>query len=185
MKSRLLVSLALIFASGPAAADSLDINIHDDALRIVYGMGLQSVSRGAELELGHMFNQDNDSVSHIGFVVSGENWSDSGVFDIGLGGRAVLVNTDPVDASALALGGRVRFSPVQRLGIGGFVFHAPDIVVSDDADGYTEYGVRLDYQLLPQGFVYVGYRNVELELDNDGPEIELDDNGHVGMRLLF
>lgn len=184
MKSRLLVSLALILASGTAAADSLDINIHNDALRVVYGMGLDSVSRGAELELGHMFNQDDQSVSHVGFVISGENWSDAGVFDIGLGGRAVLVNTDPVDATALALGGRVRFSPVQRLGIGAFVFHAPDIV-ANDADSYTEYGFRLDYQLLPQGFVYVGYRNMELELEDSGPKIELDDEGHVGMRLLF
>jgi hypothetical protein len=184
MKSRLLVSLALVLASGTAAADSLDINIHNDAMRIIYGMGLDSVSRGAELELGHMFNQDDQSVSHIGFIISGENWSDAGTFDIGLGGRAVLVNTDPVDATALALGGRVRFSPLQRLGIGAFVFHAPDIVASD-ADSYTEYGVRLDYQVLPQGFVYVGYRKMELELEDGGPKVELDDNGHVGMRLLF
>lgn len=184
MKSRLLMSLALAFASGTAAADSLDVNIHNDALRIVYGMGLESVSRGAELEFGHMFNQDDQSVSHLGFIVSGENWSNAGVFDIGLGARGVYVDVDHLDATALALGGRVRFSPIQRLGVGAFAFHAPEIV-SNDADGYTEWGVRLDYQVLPQAFVYVGYREIELELEDGGPEVELDDEGHLGMRLMF
>lgn len=184
MKSRLLVSFALAFATGTAAADSLDINIHNDALRVIYGMGVESVSRGAELEFGHMFNQDDQSVSHIGFIVSGENWSDAGVFDIGLGARAAYIDVDFLDAGALALGGRLRFSPIQRLGIGAFAFHAPDIV-TNDADGYTEWGVRLDYQVLPQAFIYAGYREMELELEDNGPEVEIDDEGHLGMRLMF
>jgi len=185
MKSRLLVLLALFLASGGAAADSLDVNIHDDALRIVYGKGLASVSRGAELELGHMYNQKDDYVSHVGFVVSGENWSNAGVFDIGLGARAVYVGIEPLDASAVALGGRVRFSPVHRVGVGGSVFHAPDIVAYGDAESYTEYSVRLDYQLLPQGFVYLGYRKMELGITGTDTTAEIDDNGHLGMRLLF
>lgn len=185
MKSRLLVSLAFLLTSGAALADSLDVNIHDDALRIVYGASVNSVSRGAEVELGHMYNNEDDYVSHIGFIVSGENWSNAGVFDIGLGGRALRISADPLDVTALALGGRVRFSPIHRVGVGAFVFHAPDIVAFDDAEAYTEYGVRFDYQLLPQGFVYLGYRNIELKMENWDSAVQIDDNGHVGMRLLF
>lgn len=180
------VVLGLTLAA-QAAADSLDINLHSDALRATYGHTL-GASRGLDLDLGYLYVEDqhdnNAHVVHAGLMVAGKNWSQAGNFDISLGGRAVFVDTDPKDGMAVALGGRVRFSPLQRVGIGGEVFYAPKITSFSDVDGYKEWSVSLDYQLLTQGFVYVGYRKVEVDFDNIG-DVEIDDNAHIGMKLLF
>ena len=85
---------------------------------------------------------------------------------------------------AAAVGGRVRFSPINRFGIGGDVFYAPKITSFLDSEEYTEWNVRADYQLLAQGFIYIGYRRVETKIKDKGT-YQIDDNVHLGMKLLF
>lgn len=174
---------ALLLVSSGVTADSFDINLHEEAARLTYA-AIPPTKRGLEVELGHMFNEDDQFVSHVGALVSGENWSKRGVFDIGLGGRLVYVYTDLFDEAALAIGLRVRFFPVQRLGFGGSVFYAPQIVTFMDGENYQEASVSMEYQLLPQAFVYVGYRNIEVDFDK-AQDVELDDKFHIGMKLLF
>jgi hypothetical protein len=176
-------SVLLAAISSGAAADSLDINLHDEALRATYAV-IPPARRGVEVEIGHYFNEDDQFITHLGMHVSGENWSQRGVFDIGLGGRLVYVNTDPFDEAALAVGMRLRFSPVQRLGVGGSIYYAPQIVTFMDGENYQEATLSVDYQVLPQAFVYVGYRNIEVDFDK-AKDVELDDKVHIGMRLLF
>ncbi len=178
---RTAAAVLLALASGSALADSLDLNLHDEALRATFA---HTVSPGMEWEVGHYFNEDDLTVTHLGMHVSGENWSKAGTFDIGLGGRALLARTDDEDAAAIALGLRVRFSPVHRLGIGGDVYHAPDIIAFGEATAYTEASVRVDYQILPQAFLYGGYRNMEMDFE-DVKDVEIDDSFHVGMKLLW
>jgi hypothetical protein len=137
-----------------------------------------------ELDVGHYFNESDASVTHAGLHVSGENWSQRGVFDIGLGGRFVYAHTKPFDETALAFGVRVRFSPVQRLGLGGSIYYAPPVTTFMDGDNYQESSVSVDYQVLPQGFVYVGYRTIQADFDK-AQDVKLDDRGHIGMKLLF
>lgn len=170
-----------------AVADSLDINLHSDALRATYGHALGNPSRGLDLDVGYLYVENphhNDHLLHAGLLVSGKNWSKAGDFDIGLGGRLIVADTKPGDGAAVAFGGRVRFSPLQRIGIGGEVFYAPKITSFSDSEGYKEWTVTADYQLLTQGYVYVGYRRVELDI-KDKDTVLIDDNLNVGMKLLF
>ena len=178
---RTAAAVLLALASGGALADSLELNLHDEALRATFA----HVARpGMEWDVGHYYNEDDVTVTHLGLHVSGENWSKAGTFDVGLGGRLLLVRSDEEDASALALGARVRFSPVHRVGIGGELYFAPDITTFDEATRYTEATVRADYQLLPQALLYVGYRVIEMDFD-DVDDVEIDDSFQVGMKLLW
>jgi len=176
-------ALLLSALSTAAAADSLDINLHDEAMRISFAVS-PPARRGLEMELGHYFNEGDQSITHLGLQVSGENWSKSGVFDIGMGGRIVYVKADPLDEAALAIGARVRFSPVQRVGFGGSIYYAPKIVTFLDGEDYQEFSLSVDYQVLPQAFVYVGYRNIEVDFE-DVADVEFDDEVHLGMRIAF
>lgn len=166
----------------PVWADSLDLNLHDKAMRVIYSKGL--ANRGLEGEVGVLFDEDDNYLANVGVKVAGENWSDSGTFDITMGVRAVYADMTNIDAAAVGIGGGVRFSPIHRLGIGGHIYYAPSILSFSDAESYSETGLRVDYQLLAQGFVYIGYRKVEIELENS-VEVDLDDEGHVGMKILF
>ena len=187
MKFQQSVVMLCALGSSAAFADSIDVNLHDDAIRGTYEMQLPS-TKGLSADIGLLYaedrNNDSEMMLHGGVLVSGENWSQSGTFDIAIGGRLVYATPGPLDMAALAFGGRVRFSPVPRLGIGGHVYFAPDITAFMDSEGYQEVGLRLDYQLLPQAFVYLGHRTIEV--DFGGPvEAELDDEAHIGFKMLF
>ncbi len=186
MVLRVLGVVLGVMAAGQVMADSLDLNLHNDALRATYSRGV-GASRGLDLDMGYLYAKNpaqTDHLLHVGLQVAGQNWSKQGNFDIGLGGRAVFVDTKPGNGANIAFGGRVRFSPVQRIGIGGSLFYAPKITSFMDSEGYLEWNLAVDYQLLTQAFVYVGYRKVETDIKNHGT-YKVDDNVHVGMRLQF
>lgn len=170
-------------ASGAVRADSFDVNLNENAIRGTYSVDLAD-TQGTSADAGIFYNDDHDLVGHIGLMVSGKNWSPSGNFDIKLGGRFVAAHADPGTAYGIALGGRVRFSPVARVGIGGHLFYAPKIITWGDGERYNEYGIRLDYQLLPKAFAYIGFRKIRTAFD-DGRTINSDDNGHIGMQFFF
>ncbi len=169
-----------------AAADSLDLNLHGDALRATYSRGI-GASRGLDLDAGYLYAKNpaqTDHLLHVGLQVAGQNWSKQGNFDIGLGGRAVFTDTKPGNGANIAFGGRVRFSPINRVGFGGSLFYAPKITSFLDSEEYLEWNLAVDYQLLTQAYVYVGYRRVETDIKNAGT-YQIDDNLHLGMKMMF
>lgn len=185
MISRSYAVLIGVALAAPVAADSLDINLHDDALRITYATG--AFQQGLDLDMGYLYAKNRGQtghVAHVGLQVAGQNWSDQGEFDVGLGGRLVYTDTRSGDGANLALGGTVRFSPINLVGFNAALFYAPNITSFMDSERYKEWSVSVDYQLLARGFVYLGYRNVESRIENRGTH-EIDDNVHVGMKLLF
>lgn len=176
----------LFTAIGPLAAhaDSLDINVHDEAMRMSYGLAFDR-QQSTIMEAGALFREATDTAYHLGLLTTGGNWSRSGTFDIGVGARLFAIFPDEIgDFTALGLGGRVRYSPVRRVGIGAHIYHAPRIMTFMDGERYNEWGIRLDYQLLPQAYIYLGYRNIELDFEFV-EDVEIEDAGHFGMKILF
>jgi hypothetical protein len=184
---RWATAAVLAVASGGAAADSLDLSLNDKALRGIYAFS-PAGKRGLEVEAGHYYTEhtaENTTVTHAGLQVSGENWSQQGVFDIGLGARAIYARSGSWDETSLAFGGHVRFSPIQRLGITGILFYGPEVTTSGDGNNYLETEAKVDYQLLPQAFVYAGYRVIQVDVDGADDDAKLDDRVHIGMKLMF
>ncbi len=187
MLLRAITLLGLSALGLNAYAASVDFNLHNDALRLTYAAGAGS-QKGLEVDAGMLYSEVGDEVYHLGANVSGENWSEAGTFDISLGGRAFFVPGTNYDALAIGVGGQLRFSPVHRLGIGGHLYYAPGILSFLDSDGFSEVAVRLDYQVLPQAFVYVGHRTMKMDTNVNGFKVtgaELDKEMHIGMKLLF
>ena len=187
MKLQKTTALLCALAATPVMADSIDVNLHDNAIRGTYTMQLTG-TKGLSGEMGLLYAEDkannSEMLLHAGVLVSGENWSKSGTFDISMGARMVYASPADVDMMAVAFGGRLRFSPIPRLGIGGHFYYAPDITSFMDSEEYQEIGLRLDYQVLPQAFVYLGHRNVQI--DFGGPvDWEMDDEAHVGFKMMF
>ena len=185
-----LLALGIAVSASSTLADSLDVNMHSKALRATYTLDLAERGRpGLSAEFGLLYSNDDkrldDTLVHAGMHVSGENWSESGTFDIRLGGRLIHTSPGNVDLVALAPGAQVRFSPIHRVGFGGHLYYAPGITSFRDANRYREYGVRADYQLLPQAFVYVGFRYIDVDIDGRRSGVKLEDNYHVGMKVLF
>ncbi len=186
MVLRMLGVVLGLAVAAQAAADTLDLNLHDDALRATYSRAV-GASRGLEMDIGYLYVEERSedaNMFHAGLQVTGQNWSKQGNFDIGVGGRVVFVDAGPFEGSNIAVGGRVRFSPMPRVGLGGSLYYAPNITSFMDSEEYVEWNLAVDYQLLTQAFVYLGYRKVEIDVENGGTA-ELDDHLHLGLRMTF
>ena len=192
MKLHKTAVLLCAFTATPVLADSIDINLHNNAVRGTYTTQFQN-TKGLSGEVGVLYtdqnksntnNQVSETLVHAGILVSGENWSKSGTFDMSIGARAVVARLDVVDLAAIAFGGRLRFSPVPRLGIGGHAYFAPEITSFADSLSYQEVGLRVDYQILPQAFVYVGHRQVKADFDRS-IKWTMDDEAHIGFKMAF
>lgn len=68
-------------------------------------------------------------------------------------------------------------------------FYAPDITAFSSLDSLVEAEFRMDYQLIPQAFIYTGYRYIGLDFSSDtgvdGDDFEFDSEVNVGFRFLF
>ncbi|MBF0219590.1 MAG: hypothetical protein HQL49_08700 [Gammaproteobacteria bacterium] len=185
MKEKITLLMALLLLPLYGRAELVDIDVHNEALRLNYQSNTLSTMQGLSGEVGLLYHENDKNIFHLGFAVQGENWSNQGVFHIGMGGRLYISNPDNYSLYALGLGGWVRFSPMKRLGIGAQIYHAPDIIASGDADNFTEAAVRIDYQMIPQAFIYIGHRYIESDIKDRRFTLELEDQTHLGFRLLF
>lgn len=188
--STVLLLLGSSLVASNSIADSLDFNVHNDAMRAIYTMDLSKRGHaGLSAEFGLLYSEDkrrlDDILLHAGMHVSGENWSESGTFNIRLGGRLIHSSPADLDLIALAPGVQLRFSPAHRVGLGGHLYFAPKILSFGDAERYREYAVRADYQVLPQAFVYVGYRYIDVNIEDGPSSVELDKSVHMGLKMLF
>lgn len=182
----LVVVPPLLFAHA-ALADSLDLNLNNEAVQFTYGHSY----RTAELTAGALW-KDKDDVSgtrwaaHLGLLASGERETPGSRWQAGLGGRLYFAEAGSSDAFALAVGGQVRWSPGDSpIGIGAYGFFAPDIVSGLDAKRFWEAGARVDFEVVRNtASVYLGYRKMEIRLEND-TDATIDEGAHIGVRILF
>ncbi len=183
-----LVALSMAFGAGvpTAQADGLDLNLNDDAARLTYRRPLES--RPVEIDGSWLHHQDNGDVASIGLHLSGNSGTAQNPVNAGIGGRLYFVDADRVgaDGGALAVGGFVRWKLPQanRVGIGGHLYFAPDVIAFGDAEQYFEAAVYASYEILREAEVYVGLRNVKADFD-DAPEVTFDTGLHLGLRLRF
>ena len=183
---RVIVMVAIAMAAMETRADMFTTSISDDAFHMDYSASLSNKYKGLESNVGLLYveeDEDANSLFQFGMHVVGDNWSKSGVFHIKIGGRLNYATLESYDALAFTLGGSVRFSPADRVGVVTSAYFAPDITSFLDAEGYQEVGVSVDYQLLTQAFVYAGIRDIELKIED--ADVQYDDGIYFGMRLLF
>ena len=88
--------------------------------------------------------------------------------------------------TGLALGGMVeaRLPAFNRIGAIGYAYGAPKASTFGDFEGWLEYAVGVDYQVLKGASVYLGFRQVKVDVENFG-NFTVDSGWHFGLRLNF
>ncbi|MFZ5523606.1 MAG: YfaZ family outer membrane protein [Pseudomonadota bacterium] len=186
MLLRRILALCLFAFSSTALADSVDLNLRDTSVQVQYNasMGKDTLGR-SELHAGFLYTSNNNSLFDFGLLVQDELAGAPGV-TVGVGLKGLIAKTKINNARALALGAMVRFAPFTdtRFGISGQVYLSPNIVTFGDADRYTETGLKLDYEVIPQAVAYIGYRKIKLGLTVPPDEI-LDEGVNIGVKISF
>jgi hypothetical protein len=99
-----------------------------------------------------------------------------------LGARAFLLDVEGNDGYGVALGAGGSLGLINKVSISGEVYYAPDIITGGDFDHTRDMSLRLNYQLIENGAVFIGYRNFEAEERSD---VDVYDDPYLGIRFSF
>jgi len=189
MLLRSFVSISLLAFSSATFADAVDFNLRDSSAQFQYKAAMGGSNLGkAEFDMGVIYNQNSNLLGEAGILVKDDVGGNAPGVSVGVGLKALTarIATVNTNASALAMGGFVRFSPPaeRRLGFVGQLYFSPNIITFGGANRYIETGVRVEYEVIPQALVYLGYRDVSFSLNNRG-DTTFDSGMNIGVRMSF
>ena len=185
---RRIVSILLlgVLCISTSVASELEIDVNDDAARLGFSWPWQT--RDLRFDASLLHHQDEGDVLSFGVHVFDIASGGDNPVKAGLGARLLFMSGDRInaDGAALGLGGFVRYSfPTNnRLGIGGDLYFAPDVLSFGDAEQYFQISGHVSYNVVRDGDVYLGVRTVKGEFDA-APDITFDNGLHIGFRLSF
>jgi len=180
---------ALGFCSITAAhADGVDISLGNETADFVYLTDSASLGYGgADVGFGALYNDRDDILLSGKFLVSGSPGPEVPL-QYGVGAKAYVGELDiDDDGYALGLGGQARYllplrQPNMSVAVEGY--YAPAITSFSDATSVFEFEPRFEVEVLPAARAYVGYRYLEMELD-DAADRDISDEIVFGVRLQF
>jgi hypothetical protein len=186
MLKRCLPAIVLLALSPAAAANSLDLNINNDALRIT---GSFDLSNNLVADGSWFHHQDNGNVLGAGLHVTGAATGGRDPVRAGLGGRLLWVDSSVAgkdDGVVLPIGGFVQYTlpEYNRFFLGGSLYYAPDVLSFSDTKKYLEYNAWGGYSVLRQGQIYLGLRKISADFKRS-PSVTFDTGLHFGLRLQF
>jgi len=184
--------ISAMFISTSLFASSVGININSDTVEF---NGEYNIKNGGE------YAQDTDYIIHGSFLRSKDKanteklytlgakvinpyLSESGL-SFGLGMKlAYADNLEGKDFTAfpLELFGSYHFNEKFLLDLN--LAYAPEVLAIQDALSYKESTLKVSYQLLENGYIYIGARAVKTEYENIGT-IKYDDNLFFGYKVKF
>lgn len=182
----------LFFSAAGAASQDLDLNLSSDAIRGEFAFDVGGLpNNNAKVAIGGLFSEDLEpedlTAIHAGLLVTGDTGARDALVEAGLGVRIVALDVaDSLNGAAIALGGEVdaRLPAFNRIGVSGYVYYAPDVSSFSDINQYIEYAFDANYEIIRNAFVYLGYRQVRLDIDEAG-DFTADTGLHAGFRLRF
>jgi len=186
MLFRYLIIVLTLTLSANAFAQEVDVTLSNNSALFRYIQHVNSDYGQTESDLGFLYTETNDFLVMLGIQAKGEAGSGSPGLTAAVGVKGFTANTDAYDLAALALGGELHFSPrsLPRLGYRGQVYYAPDIVAFIDATNFTYITASVEYEVLPQATVYIGYRNAKSDIRKQS-SATIDNDTHIGLRIVF
>lgn len=205
---RRLLLLSALFCTGLTAnAAGLDIRLSDESAQLEYlfSSDAQIGIGGADIGAAFFFNEDDDIMATFGIIVSGSSVGRNRSLQFAVGARAYAASLelDPGSAPAgdiailratgedtvgsAAIGGRVSyiFPSSMPMALTGELFYAPNITSFGDNKDLMDVQVRFEIEIAPSTRAYLGYRNLEVTMEDSDVDYEIDDGLHVGVRFSF
>ena len=187
---RITLALVSTLLSGAIYAQSLDMNLSNDTVEGAFEAPVTGTGFGKSYyDISVIFSErdeDNNWIAGGGFTVTGDAGSDVPGLELGVGVKVYAMEVAKFDVTAIPLGGHFRYAPpgMNRLFLRGALFWAPEIVTLYDGDEFVHSSVKLGYEILPTADVYVGYRDISIDIKNRDDE-KVAANWMVGVTLTF
>ena len=183
-----VVASTLLFAS-----NSAQININNDTVEV-----------GGEIYLNDHYNVNNSSnyyfianflntegydgkstqsLTTAGFKVLNPYTDDNGV-SLGIGIKSVYSNDYDNIFFSTPLAVFAKNELDERIYFDAEFSYAPRVLSFSDAEAYKDLKFKANYKVLEDGYVFVGFRNIETEYES-GLTIKYDESVFVGYEVKF
>lgn len=188
MKKLCLICALFLSSLNSVYAAGLDISLGDESAEFDYLIDSGSLGYGgADIGFGFFYNENDDVLFNAGLMVVGNLGARKDIA-LGVGAKAYYAKLEHYneDPAAVAIGGQFRYIIPSRTPVGFILelYMAPGITAFGETEKFQEFNARVELEILPSTRGYIGYREIEVEMEGT-QEIELDDSFHVGVRLQF
>ena len=200
MLKKMIAGLSLLTMVSVSQAAGIDASLSNETASFNYVFDSSRILQGgADISLGAFYNdkkhrgEDADAIlGQAKFTVTGNMKGTQKRVSLSAGAKVLVGDIDisGVDGNvaALAVGLKAAYLiPNKSTPMAAYVqaFIAPGITSFADAEDYREFGIGFEAEIAPSAKGYIGYRLMEVELDDVSGDIELDDNIHLGLVLTF
>lgn len=187
-----VAALLLCLFGAEAGAREVDLSLSNDTALLRYATPISYSGYGqTKADIGLMYTEPNDVMFVGGVEMMGEAGSHAPGLHLGVGIKGYAVALDSgADVGSIALGGKIWYVPpaFNRLGLVGQLYFGPDVTTFGDAEKLLDVHMRVEYEVLPEAAIYVGFRNVRVDVDNTAGgtvNVDLDKGWHLGLRMSF
>lgn len=191
MKLRVLAMCSMLFAVLPARAEILDLSLGENSVRAALSGALANVIPNikGQYDTGVLVKPKTDEdylQVHAGALITGDAGARYLDVAAGLGARLLYIGADDDSGGGLALGGQVegRLPEFNRLGFTGHAWYAPSASTFGEMDEYLELAAAVDYQVVREASVYLGYRNINIDT-RERTDITVESGLRIGLRMNF
>lgn len=174
-----LITTATIITTSAttATASEFQLGLSDHTAEMTYSSAINEQAIG---EASWLYDEDNGSLVGLGFYGVGHRDAISGK----LGGKLFYTDADGPTGQGLAIGGTIAFQATETLSIAFDIHYAPSVLSFKDVEHLEQWGGRVVYQLMDTANLFIGYRNVEVDIKKVG-NVELARGGYAGMSISF
>ncbi len=195
------IGLISLSAASAFAMHTFEININDKDLGL-----------SVKFDMGQFGNNVEPGTTFVGakFLNGSEEHSD--INDISSFYEINFLKTKDIPNSGLALGlgvkanynkvGSNKFvsvplglegiykipkSNVVPITINASVYYAPEVLSLEDANEFIEYGVNVRFEVIENGLIVLGYRNINTnyKVNNVKTDLQYNDSGYIGFKFAF
>jgi hypothetical protein len=188
MKSVVLGLAFLSLFASPVWAGSFSLDFNDFSTQLGFNQNLNTETYGdSVIKLRYLYN--DDSRTNLGGVAVGVIGTPGNVdglklgIDVALNGGATEANQEIL---ALGLGFLAEYTPpaLRGFGLDGHLIYSPRIFTFLDSENYIEWGVGVNYQVLPTARVTLAFQTIQIDLNNRNG-FELDETVRFGISFDF
>ena len=174
-----LVAAVAIAGSPVALANEIELGISNELIELNLEQGYRDDFSG---RFGLMFADEDDLGSkQLSYRFVTEDRVDQ--FDVQLGAQLYWLDVEDEDGFGVSLGVAAARQLDGKLGLAGSIYYGPDILTVGDFENTLELDLKLNYQLLENGALFLGYRSYEAETDDD--DFDVYDDFYLGVRFSY
>jgi len=166
----------------------LDLAVSDETANFGVFTQNESPVDSTRYAAHYFYNEPGDRFYSASMKVQRKGMAGSPNLDVGIKGKAYLLDQDSLNAEGfglmLGVTGRYWLDTQAPASISIEAMYSPEIVTSGDINDATELAVRADMQILPTITGFVGFRYLAVDLDQRS-NYELDKNLHIGVEVVL